>query len=86
MLERLNKEVKRRADVAGIFPNEGSILRLIGGVLLEANDEWQTQNRYMQTEPLAERMTPNVTTQPAQITTEAASPGAASATPQFPPR
>src|SRR3954463_12202483 len=40
-LERLNKEVKRRADVVGIFPSESSILRLIGAVLLEANDEWQ---------------------------------------------
>ncbi len=39
-LERLNKEVKRRADVVGIFTNEGSIIRLIGAVPLEANDEW----------------------------------------------
>ena len=37
-IERLNKEVKRRADVAGIFPNEASIMRLIGAVLFEAND------------------------------------------------
>ena len=53
-LERLNKEVKRRADVVGIFPNEDSIRRLIGAVLLEANDEWQLQHRYLQTEAMAE--------------------------------
>ena len=52
-IERLNKEVKRRADVVGIFPNEASIMRLIGAVLFEQNDEWQTQNRYMQVEAFA---------------------------------
>ena len=71
-IERLNKEVKRRADVVGIFPNEASIVRLIGAVLLEANDEWQTQHRYMQTEPMAEVMAPPSDAQPAQITTVAA--------------
>jgi putative transposase len=55
-LERLNKEVKRRADVVGIFPNEASIIRLIGAVLLENNDEWQLQHRYMQVEAMAELM------------------------------
>lgn len=71
-LERLNKEVKRRADVVGIFPNEASIIRLIGAVLLEANDEWQIQIRYMQTEPMAALMSPAIDAQPAQISTEAA--------------
>ena len=53
-LERLNKEVKRRADAVGIFPNEDSIVRLIGAVLFEQNDEWQSQHRYMQVEAFAQ--------------------------------
>ena len=53
-IERLNKEVKRRADVVGIFPNEASITRLIGAVLFEQNDEWTTQHRYMQVEAFAQ--------------------------------
>ena len=57
-LERLNKEVKRRADVVGIFPSEHSIVRLIGAVLLEANDEWQFQHRYMGVEAMAELLNP----------------------------
>ncbi len=66
------KEVKRRADVVGIFPNEGAIVRLIGAVLLEANDEWQLQHRYMQTEAMAELTSPTIDAAPNEITTVAA--------------
>jgi len=52
-LERLNKEVKRRANVVGIFPNDPSIRRLIGAILLEQNDEWQLQHRYLTLETMA---------------------------------
>jgi putative transposase len=71
-LERLNKEVKRRADVVGIFPNEDSISRLIGAVLMEANDEWQLQHRYMQIEGMAELATPLLEEQPLLTTPKAA--------------
>jgi putative transposase len=50
--ERLNAEVKRRTDVVGIFPNEASIMRLAGALLLEQNNEWQLQRRYLQLEGL----------------------------------
>ena len=66
-LERLNKEVKRRADVVGIFPNEASITRLIGAVLLEQNDEWLLQCRYMQAEGMAELIPPLIDTDPAKL-------------------
>jgi putative transposase len=71
-LERLNKEVKRRADVVGIFPSEPSIVRLIGAVLLEQNDEWQLQHRYMQLEAMAELASPAAEPEPAQIPPQAA--------------
>lgn len=51
LLERLNKEIKRRTRVATLFPNEESVLRLVASILMETNDDWLGQSRYLNMSP-----------------------------------
>jgi putative transposase len=57
-LERVNKEIGRRSDVVGIYPNDRALMRLAGMLLIEQNDEWLVQRRYLSDHSIRQVLSP----------------------------